>query len=366
MKQRRKLLLLTVSGVILILTFVYILPLMRTRCNVIQTCFCNPYVHIAECSQNASRLRKGSKFSHQLHTTGNQPRVNRLPPKQNTGYPALHDTGYPLTIGRNVYTINNVRLCSDVRDLLLLVLIHTSTVHFQRRKTIRQTWANINMLRTYNMRVVFLLGKHQNSTDVQTKIQQESDMYGDIVQGNFVDSYHNLTHKAVLGLRWVTENCRHAKFILKVDDDVFVKIFLLINDLLRTYAKTSRTIACNMRGKGKWKIHRDGKWAVDRREFVNMAKWPFNHCPGYIVLLTADIVPELYKAATKTAFLWLDDVYITGLLAEKAGNIMHTMLKNLGRLAGFVQSDHEMHEKWNKSLIEQNELAVQYLKLDNL
>ena len=43
----------------------------------------------------------------------------------------------------------------------------------------------------------------------------------------FQDSYHNLTLKTVMGLKWMSIFCPHAKFILKTDDDIYVNVPLL-------------------------------------------------------------------------------------------------------------------------------------------
>jgi len=48
------------------------------------------------------------------------------------------------------------------------------------------------------------------------------------VQGNFIDSYKNLTLKAVLGLRWMSQYCSQAPFAIKTDDDTFLNIFEMI------------------------------------------------------------------------------------------------------------------------------------------
>ena len=53
----------------------------------------------------------------------------------------------------------------------------------------------------------------------QSYIKEEFDKYGDTVQGNFIDSYQNLTHKAVLGLRWLSQFCPEAAYAIKADDD---------------------------------------------------------------------------------------------------------------------------------------------------
>ena len=51
-----------------------------------------------------------------------------------------------------------------------------------------------------------------------------------------------------------------------------------------------------------------------------MKRWPVKHCPGRFLLYTSDIIGHLLGAVNRTPFLWLDDVYVTGLLAAKVGH----------------------------------------------
>ena len=53
-------------------------------------------------------------------------------------------------------------------------------------------------------------------------IDKEIQRYDDALIGDFVDSFHNLTFKDSMLLTWVKEECQ-ARFILKGDDDVFVR-----------------------------------------------------------------------------------------------------------------------------------------------
>lgn len=43
--------------------------------------------------------------------------------------------------------------------------------------------------------------------ELQARIVNESEVYGDIIQESFVDSYNNLTLKTIMMLKWVTNNC---------------------------------------------------------------------------------------------------------------------------------------------------------------
>ena len=52
-------------------------------------------------------------------------------------------------------------------------------------------------------------------------MKDEIDTYGDMLIGDYVDSFHNLTIKDAMMLQWVKSKCR-ARYIFKGDDDVFV------------------------------------------------------------------------------------------------------------------------------------------------
>ncbi|NXR67146.1 B3G5B glucosaminyltransferase, partial [Rhadina sibilatrix] len=58
----------------------------------------------------------------------------------------------------------------------------------------------------------------------QRELLAESRQHGDILQGDFGDTYANLTLKTLLLLRWARACCGGAPFLLKADDDVFVNV----------------------------------------------------------------------------------------------------------------------------------------------
>ena len=162
-------------------------------------------------------------------------------------------------IRNDTYGIRNRNICSEINDLFVVVLVHTAIGNFERRQLIRNTWGNISMFQNHKMRIVFLLGKPDKNL-YQRAINLENKHHGDIVQGLFKDTYHNLTYKAVLGLRWAKENCRQAKFVLKVDDDVVVNTPRLLNLLATKYAHVNRTVICTeVRPNGTARIFRGGK-----------------------------------------------------------------------------------------------------------
>ena len=53
--------------------------------------------------------------------------------------------------------------------------------------------------------------------------------------GDFLDTYHNLSYKSIMGKLWVSEFCEQADFVVKTDDDMFI-------DLYATYFFTRHVI----------------------------------------------------------------------------------------------------------------------------
>ena len=216
------------------------------------------------------------------------------------------------------YTINPTQICAR-RDIFLLAYIHSAPEHYKRRTAIRDTWGNQKNFDDLTVRVVFLMGKPKDSTTAEA-LQLESDTYSDIVQEDFIDSYRNLTYKAIMGLKWISNNCKHARFILKTDDDIFVNIFNLVSHLRSISAHKAtvkRLLLCLV-----WyrmKVIRDpkSKWYLSKSEFSE-DYFP-TYCSGSAYVMSTDVVVDMYNTSLQTPFFWVDDFYITGLLARKIG-----------------------------------------------
>ena len=276
---------------------------------------------------------------------------------------------YLATIRDDVYVIKNENMCRNGDGAKeIIVLVHSSTNNFERRAAIRQTWGNLTLLDSYNLRVAFILGQSINKS-LQSQINHEDALQGDIVQGKFLDTYHNLSQKHVLGLRWVSAYCKTAKFVVKVDDDVFLNPFGFFRDLVTKFSNLTRTIMCNVRLNGTDRIQHGGKWGVNVNKFKNVSHWPFSFCQGFVVIYTNDIVPEIYKAATSncTPFVWLDDVYVTGILAGNVGNISHSGLKLISQHVIYIHKELKtsMNQHWSFVLKLEKQLRIRSKKARN-
>ena len=126
-------------------------------------------------------------------------------------------------------TQSQYRPKSANRTLFLGIWSAPNYVYSNRRKLIRETWLKHVKDPHYHRGLLdvigygFILGQTSNQT-AQKEIEEESKIYGDILQVKMDDTYRNLTLKTVSILNWVNSNYAHADFAIKIDDDVYVNV----------------------------------------------------------------------------------------------------------------------------------------------
>ena len=156
-----------------------------------------------------------------------------------------------------------------------------------------------------------------------TFIEAENAQYHDIVRANFVDSYDNLTLKRLAMLNWVSTFCPRAKYLLKSDDDVYVNTEVLLQTLRNQSSVKPRKFILGRIHPVRPVPREDDipkpntKWIMSRKEF------PDDIYPSYMLgsayAMTCSSVPDLYAASLKVHYMKIEDVFITGLCANKAG-----------------------------------------------
>ena len=98
---------------------------------------------------------------------------------------------------------------ADETAVFLLVVVCSAVENTKERQTIRETWAK-DQEELDDVRVIFMLGNSFNDT-LQPNVTKESEIYGDILQESFVDTYANLTVKSLMLMKWFTTSCAGKK-----------------------------------------------------------------------------------------------------------------------------------------------------------
>ncbi|XP_046573944.1 beta-1,3-galactosyltransferase 5-like [Haliotis rubra] len=211
-----------------------------------------------------------------------------------------------------VYHLNS-KLCYD--DIDLLIFVHSAPQNSDKRADIRNTWGSVRRYRKLSIATVFMCGETTNPI-LQEQLRTESNTFGDIVQGNFLDSYRNLTYKHVMALCWITSQCHGVRTVVKVDDDVLINIYKLVNYSVQT-GHYHGSLYCSYFFGGKPIRSTFDKWYTPEEQYPFEIYPPY--CEGMAYITSADEIKALWKASEDMKFYWVDDTFVTGILARKAG-----------------------------------------------
>lgn len=211
------------------------------------------------------------------------------------------------------FKINQKSCQESNRYPLVLILVHSAPSNIVKRNIIRETWGRSDP----RSRLLFLLGA--NAT-LQPYIDFENETYGDIVQGNFIDAYRNMTYKHIMALKWFTYYCPDAKYLLKTDDDVFINSPNLYKFLESDIDRKKFLFCKKVKGARVKRTYRS-KWRVSAIEYPR-SYYP-EYCPGFSIIYSPDVAFELYRTGQISSYFWIDDVFVTGILA-KMNNIKIT------------------------------------------
>lgn len=235
----------------------------------------------------------------------------------------------PLVVGNNVtntdltkgvpaeviyeagHTDVSSELCPHLgKDLKLLIAITSAPSHEAARMAIRQTWGHFAERR--DVAIAFMLGSTSNSS-VNEKIEKEHYLYGDIIRGKFIDTYDNLTLKTISMLEWVDNYCPKVAFVLKTDDDMYINVNRLLA-FIDKHKPDQRAIYGRLAKKWKPIRNKKSKYYISPQQYKPAVFPDFTTGPAY--LFPAKLAKELYTAALNHTYFKLEDVFVTGIVAN--------------------------------------------------
>ncbi|KAK9887928.1 hypothetical protein WA026_000228 [Henosepilachna vigintioctopunctata] len=231
---------------------------------------------------------------------------------------------------KNTYNFAYKTNCSHKCNspVKLLFLVKSAPNNYIRRDIIRQTWGSEKQL-DGRVRTVFLIGERASDT---IKLNEEADMYNDLVQGNFSDTYFNNTLKTMMGFYWAYKFCLNAsEYFMFVDDDYYVSPKNVLTFAENPFVYPGRDITANIYtftdlSPDKFEIYGGyvfesspfrsyfSKWYVPLDEY-SYNKWPPYVTAGAYVLSRLSL-KKMYYASLFTKHFRFDDIYV-GILAYK-------------------------------------------------
>ncbi len=196
-------------------------------------------------------------------------------------------------------------LCNPEAKIVILVTSNAPNVEARRAQ--RNAYAAQFLWEEFKAQRFFLVAQSSNEGTMQNILHESDSLVGD-----FQESYKRLYLKNLLGLTWAVSNCPGAEMIVKMDDDIAVDFPRLIRHAEKDRGSLAGWLHSKMEARRK-----SSKWAVDRSEF-GADIYP-DFVSGWAYVLSIDAAQKIIEAATLAAsHLWIDDVWITGILRASA------------------------------------------------
>ncbi|KAG6735840.1 hypothetical protein POTOM_061491 [Populus tomentosa] len=188
----------------------------------------------------------------------------------------------------------------SVGSVELFIGVLSAANHFSERMAVRKSWMQHRLIKSSNVVARFFVALHTRK-EVNLELKKEAEYFGDIVVVPYMDNYDLVVLKTVAiceyGVRTV-----HAKYIMKVDDDTFVRVDSIIDEVNNVPAGRSLYIG-NINYYHK--PLRYGKWEVTYEEWPEEDYPPYANGPGYI--LSSDIACFiLFKMEDVSMGMWVE------------------------------------------------------------
>ncbi|KAJ6375644.1 hypothetical protein OIU77_000593 [Salix suchowensis] len=145
----------------------------------------------------------------------------------------------------------------SVGSVELFIGVLSAGNHFAERMAVRKSWMQHRLIKSSNVVARFFVALHTRK-EVNLELKKEAEYFGDIVILPYMDSYDLVVLKTVAICEYGVRTVR-AKYIMKGDDDTFVRVDSIIDEVNKVPAGRSLYIGnINYYHKplryGKWEV----------------------------------------------------------------------------------------------------------------
>uniref|UniRef100_A0A4W4GQ14 Hexosyltransferase n=1 Tax=Electrophorus electricus TaxID=8005 RepID=A0A4W4GQ14_ELEEL len=135
----------------------------------------------------------------------------------------------------------------------------------------------------------------------------ESREYGDIIQMDFLDTYHNLTIKTMMMMNWLATYCTSARYAMKIDADIFLNVPYLV-EYLHSQAEKQDYITGSVITDARPRRDIHSKWYLSEELYPENKLPPYVSGAGYV--FSIDLARKIALASRFVRPIPLEDVYV--------------------------------------------------------
>ncbi|CAL1529753.1 unnamed protein product, partial [Lymnaea stagnalis] len=217
----------------------------------------------------------------------------------------------------STFKISCEAICA-MQPVEMLIILMSMPGETTRRLDIRTTWASLLYGGSWHqnkiVRMAFFFGGAGLRTEEVETLKQESNLYGDIVVADFQESYKNLSLKLATSLTWTVQHCPHAKYVAKIDTDIFAHVPMLLQFVRKISQNHTHFVVGRQHSHTKPFVVRIGRWAVSRDVYPLDIFPKYVYGASYVVSFPA--VQLMVKRFPYVAIVPNEDAFITGIMAK--------------------------------------------------
>ena len=171
------------------------------------------------------------------------------------------------------------------------------------------------------MRIMFFLASSHldnTSSSPDNPVRIESVIFDDILQFDIEESYFNNTFKVLALYEWLWKRCSKARYLFKMDDDVFFNLVLFLNETLPNKVNaTSLYGFVSVGGKVQYRAH--NKQYVPK-DIYPYRRFHFTYVYGFAIFSSVQVVIDIHALASCLRGLYVDDVWLNGYIMHLLGH----------------------------------------------
>ncbi|KAK6922014.1 Glycosyl transferase, family 31 [Dillenia turbinata] len=237
----------------------------------------------------------------------------------------------------------------------LFIGVFSTANNFKRRMAVRRTWKQYEAVKSGKVALRFFVGLHKNQM-VNEQLWNEARTYRDTQLMPFVDYYSLISWKTIAICIFGTQAVS-AKFVMKTDDDAFVRVDEVMSSLQRINV-TGGLLYGLINSDSQPHRNPDSKWYISSEEWPEAKYPPWAHGPGYVV--SQDVAKSIYKKYSEGILkmfkledvamgIWIAEMKKKGLevMYEKEERIFNEGCKD-GYVVAHYQGPREMLCLWQK------------------
>jgi len=152
------------------------------------------------------------------------------------------------------------------------------------------------------------------------ELEKEALENGDLIIEHIEENRYLLGLKTLLMLKWFTNNCPEAKYLIKTDDEMFLNVPNIVSHINSVPQAWVNYIG--------GQLHLNDP--VDRnpysKSFAPYDWWPGAEYPPYVTggltIMSSEVVPILFNASLTVPLYHLEDIFLTGIIGFDKLNLI--------------------------------------------